>query len=92
MNNISVCNVDLDDNKSIPNPITTFKEAFQPYPELLEELRNQGFSSPSPIQCQAWPIIMSGLDMIGIAQTGTGKTIAFLFPALIHIIGQVTPR
>ncbi|GFV94126.1 hypothetical protein TNCV_2957821 [Trichonephila clavipes] len=92
MNNISVCNVDLDDDKSIPNPITTFEEAFQPYPELLGELRNQGFSSPSPIQCQAWPIIMSGLDMIGIAQTGTGKTIAFLFPALIHIIGQVTPR
>ncbi|GFR12976.1 hypothetical protein TNCT_309641 [Trichonephila clavata] len=92
MNNISVCNVDLDDDKSIPNPITTFEEAFLPYPELLEELRNQGFSSPSPIQCQAWPIILSGLDMIGIAQTGTGKTIAFLFPALIHIIGQITPR
>ncbi|PRD22144.1 UNVERIFIED_CONTAM: ATP-dependent RNA helicase DDX43 [Trichonephila clavipes] len=92
MDNISVCNVDLDDDKSIPNPITTFEEAFQPYSELLEELKNQGFSSPSPIQCQAWPIIMSGLDMIGISQTGTGKTIAFLFPALIHIIGQVTPR
>lgn len=91
-NNISVCNIDSDDDKTIPNPISTFEEAFQPYPELLEELKKQGFSAPSPIQSQAWPIILSGQDMIGIAQTGTGKTIAFLFPALVHIIGQITPR
>ncbi|GIY72547.1 hypothetical protein CDAR_310691 [Caerostris darwini] len=91
-NNISVMNVDDDDIKPIPNPVSTFKQAFQHYPELLTELEKQGFNNPSPIQSQAWPIILSGLDLIGIAQTGTGKTIAFLFPALIHIIGQVTPR
>ncbi|GIX78807.1 hypothetical protein CEXT_46921 [Caerostris extrusa] len=91
-NNISVMNIDDDDIKPIPNPVSTFKQAFQHYPELLTELEKQGFKNPSPIQSQAWPIILSGLDLIGIAQTGTGKTIAFLFPALIHIIGQVTPR
>ncbi|KAF8774859.1 probable ATP-dependent RNA helicase DDX43 [Argiope bruennichi] len=91
-NNITVMNVDTDDNKPIPNPVTTFEQAFQHYPELLEELKKQDFSKPSPIQSQAWPIIMSGYDLIGIAQTGTGKTIAFLFPALIHIVGQITPR
>ena len=37
---------------------------------------------------QAWPVLMKGLDLIGIAQTGTGKTLAFLLPALIHIEGQ----
>eukprot|EP00794_Sanderia_malayensis_P016589 gene16589-18278_t len=38
--------------------------------------------------CQAWPLLLSGLDVVGIAQTGTGKTLAFLLPALIHIDGQ----
>lgn len=50
------------------------------------------FEKPSPIQSQAWPIVMQGIDLIGIAQTGTGKTIAFLLPAMIHIDSQVTPR
>lgn len=44
----------------------------QDYPEILEEIRNQKFTKPSPIQCQAWPILLSGKDLIGIAQTGTG--------------------
>ncbi|XP_035232975.1 probable ATP-dependent RNA helicase DDX43 [Stegodyphus dumicola] len=91
-NSISVVKINPDDERRIPNPVSTFDHAFQHYPELLVELKKQGFTTPSPIQCQAWPIIMKGYDMIGIAQTGTGKTIAFLFPALIHIVGQVTPR
>ena len=37
---------------------------------------------------QAWPILLKGQDLIGIAQTGTGKTLAFLLPALIHIENQ----
>ncbi|XP_043589785.1 probable ATP-dependent RNA helicase DDX43 [Bombus pyrosoma] len=77
---------------SIPNPIETFEQAFQDYSEILEEIRKQKFVQPSPIQCQAWPILLSGRDLIGIAQTGTGKTLAFLLPALIHIEGQTTPR
>ncbi|XP_034187499.2 putative ATP-dependent RNA helicase DDX43 [Osmia lignaria lignaria] len=76
----------------IPNPIETFEQAFEDYPEILEEIRKQGFAKPSPIQCQAWPVLLSGKDLIGIAQTGTGKTLAFLLPALIHIEGQETPR
>ena len=39
-----------------------------------------------------WPILLKGKDCIGIAQTGTGKTLAFLLPALIHIDNQTTPR
>ncbi|CAL7939654.1 unnamed protein product [Xylocopa violacea] len=60
---------------SIPNPIETFEQAFESYPEILEEIRKQGFTKPSPIQCQAWPILLSGQDLIGIAQTGTGQPI-----------------
>ena len=44
------------------------------------------------MQKQAWPIALQGLDLIGIAQTGTGKTLAFLLPAFIHIDRQPIPR
>ncbi|TGZ47066.1 probable ATP-dependent RNA helicase DDX43 isoform X1 [Temnothorax longispinosus] len=81
-----------DEDMKIPNPVETFEQAFQAYPDILREIRKQKFEKPSPIQCQAWPILLSGRDLIGIAQTGTGKTLAFLLPALIHIDGQPTPR
>ncbi|XP_014210039.1 probable ATP-dependent RNA helicase DDX43 [Copidosoma floridanum] len=76
----------------IPNPVQTFEQAFKHYPDILVEIEKQGFEKPSPIQCQAWPILLSGKDMIGIAQTGTGKTLAFLLPALLHIDNQEIPR
>ncbi|XP_073258696.1 probable ATP-dependent RNA helicase DDX43 [Porites lutea] len=79
-------------DRQIPNPIRTFGEAFADYPEVMDEINKQGFERPSPIQCQSWPIVMSGMDLIGIAQTGTGKTLAFLLPAFLHIDGQETPR
>lgn len=36
---------------------------------------NEGFTEPTPIQAQGWPIAMSGKDMVGVAQTGSGKTL-----------------
>lgn len=83
---------DKPELRPIPNPVLTFEQAFHQYPEILEEIYKQGFKQPSPIQSQAWPILLRGDDMIGIAQTGTGKTLAFLLPALIHIDGQTIPR
>lgn len=90
-NNMTVSKLS-DDDRKIPNPVTTFEQAFDHYPEILEEIGKQKFKEPSPIQCQAWPILLQGYDMIGIAQTGTGKTIAFLLPAMIHIDNQAVPR
>ncbi|XP_068619483.1 probable ATP-dependent RNA helicase DDX43 [Battus philenor] len=78
--------------RPIPNPVLTFEQAFQNYPEILNEIYKQGFKNPSPIQSQAWPVLLRGDDLIGIAQTGTGKTLAYLLPALIHIDGQIIPR
>ena len=49
---------------------------------LLNALDDLGISQPTTIQEKAFPVIMSGRDMVGIAQTGTGKTIAFLLPIL----------
>ncbi|PVD22685.1 hypothetical protein C0Q70_15940 [Pomacea canaliculata] len=85
--------VDVEDTSvKIPNPVVTFEDAFAHYPEILREIEKQKFTEPSPIQAQAWPVLLSGLDLIGIAQTGTGKTLAFLLPALVHIDGQSVPR
>lgn len=50
--------------------------------DILQAVTDMGFTSPSPIQAEAIPAIMSGRDVIGQAQTGTGKTAAFGIPAL----------
>ena len=52
---------------------------------LLAALRDVGYESPSPIQEQAIPVLLEGRDMIGQAQTGTGKTAAFGLPLLEHV-------
>lgn len=94
-NNIVVDRTFKDEGKPsdpIPNPCQSFEHAFHAWPELLEEIRKAGFVKPSPIQAQAWPILLKGEDLIGIAQTGTGKTLAFLLPAFIHIDGQPVAR
>lgn len=49
---------------------------------LINALADAGISQPTTIQEKAFPVIMSGRDMVGIAQTGTGKTIAYLLPCL----------
>uniref|UniRef100_A0A0A1XEP5 RNA helicase n=1 Tax=Zeugodacus cucurbitae TaxID=28588 RepID=A0A0A1XEP5_ZEUCU len=93
-NNITVSRVFKEDgvSENIPNPVWKFEQCFAAYPDLLEEINKQKFAKPSPIQSQAWPILLKGEDMIGIAQTGTGKTLAFLLPAMIHTEYQSTPR
>lgn len=48
----------------------------------------QNYEKPTPIQAQAIPAIMAGKDVIGIAKTGSGKTIAFLLPMFRHILDQ----
>ena len=56
--------------------------------DLSNPLRNAildlGFEAPTPIQQEAFPIVRSGKDVVGIAQTGTGKTFAYML-SLIHI-------
>ena len=50
--------------------------------EIEKAISNMGFEEPSPIQAQAIPIALTGKDLIGQAQTGTGKTTAFGIPLL----------
>ena len=51
-------------------------------PELVQSLESMGITKPTEIQSKAIPIIMKGLDIIGCAQTGTGKTAAYLLPVM----------
>ena len=57
-------------------------------PDLMEGISAMGFESPTPIQEQAIPAILEGKDIIGSAQTGTGKTAAFLLPVIQNIIAS----
>ena len=64
--------------------MTTFSELGLPE-TLLEALREVGYDEPSPIQAQAIPSLMEGRDVIGQAQTGSGKTAAFGLPLLAYV-------
>lgn len=71
----------------LPSPIQYFTDfTFPDY--VLTEIRRQNYEYPTPIQAQGWPIAMSGRDMVGIAQTGSGKTLGYIMPAIIHINHQ----
>jgi ATP-dependent RNA helicase DeaD len=64
--------------------MTTFKE-LRLAPELLDAVHDVGYEEPSPIQEQAIPPLLEGLDVIGQAQTGSGKTAAFGLPMLQYV-------
>ncbi|GAV47412.1 hypothetical protein ZYGR_0H02540 [Zygosaccharomyces rouxii] len=71
----------------IPKPITSFDEAgFPDY--VLKEVKAEGFAAPTGIQCQGWPMALSGRDMVGVAATGSGKTLSYCLPAIVHINAQ----
>jgi ATP-dependent RNA helicase RhlE len=57
-------------------------------PALLEAIGRLGFTEPTPVQQQAIPVAIAGRDLIGIAQTGTGKTLAFGVPMLQRLAGN----
>ncbi|KAJ9073204.1 hypothetical protein DSO57_1019096 [Entomophthora muscae] len=70
-----------------PNPCLAFAH-FQFDARLLSRVANSQYERPTPIQQQAVPTALRGRDVIGIAQTGSGKTAAYLWPLLVHTIHQ----
>ncbi|MCA9356837.1 DEAD/DEAH box helicase [Candidatus Kaiserbacteria bacterium] len=73
------------------NPVEVTEEAYVPthgfndfglHPDIVATVTKQGITSPSPIQDQVIPLILEGKDVIGLAETGTGKTAAFLLPLI----------
>ncbi|KAF2280094.1 uncharacterized protein EI97DRAFT_491606 [Westerdykella ornata] len=73
--------------RDVPKPVTTFDEAgFPGY--VMNEVKAQGFAKPTAIQSQGWPMALSGRDVVGIAETGSGKTLTYCLPAIVHINAQ----
>ena len=73
--------------KNCPKPIIKWTHCGLPN-SCLEVIRKLKFERPTSIQSQAIPVIMSGRDAIGVAKTGSGKTVAFLLPMFRHIKDQ----
>jgi ATP-dependent RNA helicase DDX5/DBP2 len=73
--------------KNVPRPVETFDEAgFPAY--VMSEVKAQGFAGPTAIQSQGWPMALSGRDVVGIAETGSGKTLSYCLPGIVHINAQ----
>lgn len=77
----------MEYGRAVPKPILSFEEAS--FPDYVNnQLKNQSWTSPTSIQSVGWPIALSGRDCVGIAQTGSGKTVAFILPSIVHINHQ----
>ncbi|NYT35634.1 DEAD/DEAH box helicase [Allopusillimonas soli] len=71
------------DNSAVS--VTSFAD-FGLHPGLLKAVTDTGYTTPTPIQAQAIPVVMDGRDVMGAAQTGTGKTAAFTLPILHRLM------
>lgn len=75
----------------IPTPVDKLQNS--PFgEEIKNQLHRRGYAKPTPIQMQGWPLLMQGWDLLGVAPTGSGKTLCYLLPLLEHIKVQETLR
>lgn len=75
----------VETNRETPEIRTTFAELGL-IPELLDAVRDAGYTTPTPIQNEAIPLALRGRDLIGLAQTGTGKTAGFTLPIIQRLL------
>lgn len=81
----TLADASLSPNSGDVTPEITFSDLGLA-PELLRAVQEEGYTRPTPIQAQAIPLVISGKDIMGGAQTGTGKTAAFTLPILQRIL------
>mmetsp|Transcript_55333 Transcript_55333/g.135525 ORF Transcript_55333/g.135525 Transcript_55333/m.135525 type:complete len:856 (-) Transcript_55333:281-2848(-) len=77
--------------KRVPPPIKNWFQCGL-NDRTLAVIKKLGWSKPTPIQCQALTVVMSGRDCIGVAKTGSGKTASYLLPCFRHILDQRPPE
>lgn len=70
--------------RDCPRPFLQFSDYEWPE-EIQKIIKLNNYKSPTPIQAQGFPVALEGRDMVGIAQTGSGKTLSFIMPAIVHI-------
>ena len=70
-----------------PRPVSSFAH-FGFDESLMKSIRKSEFTQPTSIQATAIPSVLSGRDVLGIAQTGSGKTCSFIWPMMVHIMDQ----
>ncbi|KAM9956655.1 hypothetical protein ACTFIR_003381 [Dictyostelium discoideum] len=84
------------DGQEIPRPIITFED--QDLPLSMKKFigflttKYPSITAPTPVQSQCWPGILSGQDILSIAQTGSGKTLGYLLPAIPNILEHLRQR
>ncbi|KAM3957147.1 ATP-dependent RNA helicase DDX42 [Aphomia sociella] len=79
--------VKVNNGPGPPRPVSSFAHlGFDE--QLMRAIRRSEYSQPTPVQAAGVPAALSGRDLIGIARTGSGKTAAFLWPLLVHIMDQ----
>ncbi|XP_017771251.1 PREDICTED: ATP-dependent RNA helicase abstrakt [Nicrophorus vespilloides] len=77
----------LVEGESIPAPLTTFRQ-MKLHASIVAALEGRGIKSPTPIQVQGIPTVLAGRDLIGIAFTGSGKTLVFVLPIVMFCLEQ----
>jgi ATP-dependent RNA helicase DDX46/PRP5 len=77
--------------KNVPPPIKNWFQCGL-NDRTLAVIKRNNWKTPTPIQCQAIPVIMSGRDCIGVAKTGSGKTGSYLLPCFRHVLDQRPPE
>ncbi len=85
----------IQPDPAVPATTSVRFEDFGLSPDILRALSDQGYVNPTPIQAQAIPIVLQGCDVMGAAQTGTGKTAGFSLPViqllLVHANTSASP-
>jgi len=77
----------IESGSNVPKAVESFDEAsFPTY--IREELEKMAFAAPTAIQSLAWPLAQSGRDVVAIAETGSGKTLGYILPAIVHVNSQ----
>jgi ATP-dependent RNA helicase DDX5/DBP2 len=79
-------NISYDKMEKIPPPVLNFDQLN--FTKDINDMIKSRFQTPTPIQAVGWPIALKGFNMVGLAETGSGKTLSYILPALMHIREQ----